>query len=324
MSEIKKTQKERRAESDSRIIDSAIKCFGEYGYANAKMVDIARGADVTSGLLIHRFESKENLLYSCYLKAIDSFFSDSEKYLNIPDAFFFFIKQIKNMQAESPDIFNFWKVILNSFDLPESFMEVRRKAFEKRIMYKNLKDAQEQGLIIQSDRFNLFQGFLTQVFNQLSMCEHYGVDCPDDSFFLRIFNYSETEYVKRERHLKAMLDAIIQTVNILSFIDLRTNTSELLRQDSTELPSEFNLNAKARMDAFVKNKVVDFMQDEVRDFLNLDTVNERFKNKNLLIKKFTLVYGYDALATLVPVTRDKNENVLELLAGIQIFGMSEN
>lgn len=56
--ENRKEQKERRRQE---IIYAALELFVKKGYASTKITDIARQANMSTGLLFHYFESKENL-----------------------------------------------------------------------------------------------------------------------------------------------------------------------------------------------------------------------------------------------------------------------
>lgn len=57
-----RTQEERKAESEKRIIKAAIQLFADQGYLRTTLIDIGKAADCTGGLVSHRFGSKEGLL----------------------------------------------------------------------------------------------------------------------------------------------------------------------------------------------------------------------------------------------------------------------
>ena len=56
--ETRKEQKERRRQE---IVNAALELFVSKGYAATKITDIAKQADMSTGLLFHYFESKEKL-----------------------------------------------------------------------------------------------------------------------------------------------------------------------------------------------------------------------------------------------------------------------
>lgn len=60
----RRTQEERKAESERRIIRAAIELFASQGYLKTTMNQVGEAAGYTGGLVSHRFGSKEGLLRS--------------------------------------------------------------------------------------------------------------------------------------------------------------------------------------------------------------------------------------------------------------------
>ena len=59
-----KVSAEHKVEVKEAILKAAVKNFGKYGYANTKMDDIAKTADVSKGTLYLYFPSKEEMFQS--------------------------------------------------------------------------------------------------------------------------------------------------------------------------------------------------------------------------------------------------------------------
>lgn len=57
-----RTQAERKAKSDARIIHAAIELFAEQGYVRTTLNDVGNRAGYTGGLVSNRFGSKAALL----------------------------------------------------------------------------------------------------------------------------------------------------------------------------------------------------------------------------------------------------------------------
>lgn len=57
----RRTQAERRAETQAAVLNSACKLFGQQGYDNTSLEDIARDCDVTIRPIYHYFDNKLNL-----------------------------------------------------------------------------------------------------------------------------------------------------------------------------------------------------------------------------------------------------------------------
>lgn len=58
----RRTQEQRRAESERRIIKAASELFAQQGYLRTTLSQVGTRAGYTGGLVTHRFESKEGLL----------------------------------------------------------------------------------------------------------------------------------------------------------------------------------------------------------------------------------------------------------------------
>ncbi|MCP5202479.1 MAG: TetR/AcrR family transcriptional regulator [Gammaproteobacteria bacterium] len=60
--QVKRTHKQRRADSDTRILAAAIKLFSQHGYQKTTLIQIGAEAGYTGTLISNRFGSKEQLL----------------------------------------------------------------------------------------------------------------------------------------------------------------------------------------------------------------------------------------------------------------------
>ena len=73
----RRTQEERRQESEREIIRAAIRIFSQQGYVKTTMSQVGEAAGYTGGLVSHRFGSKEGLLQAV-VKHIASRFLDDQ------------------------------------------------------------------------------------------------------------------------------------------------------------------------------------------------------------------------------------------------------
>ncbi|MHC9292987.1 TetR/AcrR family transcriptional regulator [Mycobacterium sp. LTG2003] len=73
--ELRRTQAERRAETESRLLAATISCLVDRGYANTSTRDIARRAGVTLGALQHHFSGKADLMAAA-VKALGNQMAD--------------------------------------------------------------------------------------------------------------------------------------------------------------------------------------------------------------------------------------------------------
>ncbi len=60
-----------RAESRKKIINTALKLFGTYGFANTSISQIAKEAGISKGLMYNYFESKDDLLEKVIIQTVD-------------------------------------------------------------------------------------------------------------------------------------------------------------------------------------------------------------------------------------------------------------
>ena len=72
----KRTQEERKAESERRIIRAAVELFAKQGYLKTTLIEVGKAAGYTGGLVSHRFGSKVGLLNAVIDNASKRFFED--------------------------------------------------------------------------------------------------------------------------------------------------------------------------------------------------------------------------------------------------------
>ncbi len=72
----RRTQEERKAESERRIIRAAIELFARQGYLKTTLIEVGKAAGYTGGLVSHRFGSKEGLLNAVIDSATKRFLED--------------------------------------------------------------------------------------------------------------------------------------------------------------------------------------------------------------------------------------------------------
>ena len=61
MQPVKRTQAERREQTQRKLIDSAYQLFGERGYSKTSIEDIAADAGMTEGAVYHHYKTKKRL-----------------------------------------------------------------------------------------------------------------------------------------------------------------------------------------------------------------------------------------------------------------------
>lgn len=319
MAEKAKTRKEQRAESDARIIVSAIKSFGQVGYTNSTMVEIAQGAGVTGGLLVQRFETKEKLFMTAYQTVMNKYISNPDYSESLTKSLISLLDEIKELKKTDVDAFAFLKTVLNSSDLPDGYVTVKRELFEKRYIYKRIVEAQKKGLVPKGDCFNLLQAFLVQAFNQVDICNKYDVPCPEDDYFLRIIRFTDEEKIRINKQKEAIHDSLCKTFDILIYVDVEHNTSEIMRQPQFLEKYSFHEDAVEGAKIFIDTSVAKEDKEKVREYLDFSTLDERMKGRKVLVECIRSVNGELYLHSLIPVRTSKEGKITELLAGMQLI-----
>lgn len=317
MSDTKLSRKEQRAASDARIIDSAVKCFGENGYTHSTMVAIAKGAGVTGGLLVQRYESKENLLIEAYKMVMFGRFTDETKYYSFPECLYRIINELKVFKKRYPLSFQFLKMVLNSTDLPEGFLEMRRAWICRRQTYRAIVDAQREGIISKGDVYSLFQIFMFQVVNQIDISDRFDISYPEDEYFFRVFQVTDDVITESESKRKALVESYCMTFDALAYIYVKENRIDEIAAD-TEFRIELDKSdARGTYDRLINNHVQESDREDMRVFLNLDTIDVRMEKKRHASREYTGVDGRRIVISFAVVNRDRDGSILEMVAGVR-------
>lgn len=72
----RRTQEQRKSESERKIIRAAIELFARQGFMRTTMNEVGKAAGYTGGLVSHRFKSKEGLLRAVVKSSLSSFLDD--------------------------------------------------------------------------------------------------------------------------------------------------------------------------------------------------------------------------------------------------------
>jgi AcrR family transcriptional regulator len=105
-----KTKNSRHAKTPSRrqeIIQGALACFTESGFAQTSMADIRRRSNASTGSIYHHFKSKEQLAAEVYLEGIsdyqEGFLAVLEEQQSARDGIFAVIRYHLHWVSEHPD-----------------------------------------------------------------------------------------------------------------------------------------------------------------------------------------------------------------------------
>ena len=105
----RRTQEERKALSESRMLRAARELFAQQGYMRTTLSEVGKAAGYTGGLVSHRFGSKEGLLKAVIQHIATRFFSDQ-------------LKPHVSVQSAEESITNYIDVYLSEIGKRESTM----------------------------------------------------------------------------------------------------------------------------------------------------------------------------------------------------------
>ena len=182
MSENNMSRKERRENSDTRIIAAAVKCFGQYGYSCSSLVMMAREAGVTGGLISQRYDGKDMLFLTAYTEVM-KVWHDVEETASPRECLDSIIAQIKAMYDTAPEAYAFCTMLYRSMDYPRDILQEPEQQLKQRNIYRILERAQEAGYLPAGRLSVLLTAFIATVFNHYSLCRRYDMPVPPNHHF---------------------------------------------------------------------------------------------------------------------------------------------
>lgn len=98
-----RTRKEQKEQRGQEIINAALELFVSKGYAATKITDIAKKTNMSTGLMFHYFESKEQLYEALVQMGLEgTSYPGAQKYEHALDYFTNFTKQLFVYMKEQP------------------------------------------------------------------------------------------------------------------------------------------------------------------------------------------------------------------------------
>ena len=186
--------------SSKRILDAALYEFAAHGYQATKLEDIANRAEITKGLIVHRFGSKYDLFIYLIKQTFVTGFSKSSAFTSLKDALTEIVKGIKLSAKERNGAFDLAVAYFNSSkDLPDdSISQMIKDEFVKCKMYDLILQAIKENKIKNNDPYVTFSLFMRcSVF--LTKCyEEANIAYPPDEDYLKIFDEKEKVFEENQ------------------------------------------------------------------------------------------------------------------------------
>ena len=151
---------EQREQRRQLIFDKAIELFAKRGYANTKIGDIAKAADMSVGLMFHYFESKEKLFEELVRYGVEAADNTPREmnFENPLDYFEGFLKMLFHYAKEQPQIMYMF-VIMGQLQrgegIPEHILEIARGADQISQSAEIIEAGQQYGYFREGDPYLL-------------------------------------------------------------------------------------------------------------------------------------------------------------------------
>jgi len=162
------TRKEQKEERRKAILMTALTLFVERGYHDTKITDIAKAVPMSTGLMFHYFESKEELLLELVRMGAESTKAlDAGTAGQIPPDLFLtkFLEQLFSYAKEQPWVFNMFVLMsqVRRKGMPEEARQVALSVGSVETTAKMIEAGQKQGAFRKGDPMLLSRCFWASV-----------------------------------------------------------------------------------------------------------------------------------------------------------------
>lgn len=307
----------RRIETDSRILEAALTIFGEKGYTRSSLAEIGKLAGVTGGLLTQRFGTKENLLKEATTLCIQQLGSTALDSTDILNIFLAPLRLYNSDEKTYKKISAFLKIVISSHDVPESLKDSMKMCYLKSKLHKYLSTHPEECSSSHLDSYGLIESYTLAAFNYIDNCIKYGHPIPEEKHFPGLIGYRNKNIEREYLKWNSMIRAFSASFYGLFYIYIPENRFEIIKQPDflTETTLDV-LDAQKVFHEILPSRVHPQYVEKMSDFTNIETASERLGEKESLSVDYIGSNRAWARVSLIPVMRDAEGKVTELLLGI--------
>ncbi|SEP66009.1 transcriptional regulator, TetR family [Lachnospiraceae bacterium NE2001] len=160
------TRKEQKEEKRQKILMTALTLFVERGYYDTKITDIASAVPMSTGLMFHYFESKEELLLELVKMGAGATKSANSGMEIPPDIYLTkFLEQLFAYAKEQPWVFNMFVLMSQArrSGMPEEARQVAMSVDTVESTAKLIEQGQKTGIFRKGDARLLSRCFWASV-----------------------------------------------------------------------------------------------------------------------------------------------------------------
>ncbi|MBP1554554.1 MAG: TetR/AcrR family transcriptional regulator [Oscillospiraceae bacterium] len=273
-----------RSASNRRILDSALREFAEKGFSRALLINIAKNAGVSNGMITQRFNGKENLYKQVFVDIISTYLTKFSESDSLHKMLITIVDDIKRGAVNSTDTFVFISDLLLSKDPPVDSFDQVRDVFCESVLCSRLSEAINNGLVRQGAPFDLIRSFLVSAVGISKSFNETSVGLPSSSGFLSLlapsdkFVSGDPDYM-RSRLTEELIGQLSYEYEAVVLVNLDTDTFIATKAvgvfSSSYLPQEqksFDENVMFFTEGFVHPDDRQYY----RDIINKDSLLRRF------------------------------------------------
>lgn len=302
------SREEQKEISTQKILDAAMREFAKNGYLATTLTDIAERAGVTKGLILARFNSKEEL-FSAVIKQL---FSEYEKSINTADSFFDVLnKMISDIKADvssRSDQGKLFQHICNQA-IPESCREGLMTEFGNSKIASIFERAAKEGFVKNEESAGDVYFKFIQAVTYISLGYAKGrMRYPSNGEYLKILGFDtlldRLEDNKKEARISgneesfdelkrieaeqknALVNSIMEGVNTAYLIDLKKGLVKNLKKSYRTkdlFPNDYEekLSYEQTMRTLISAHVIEEDRDRVIEEISLKNIKKELTNKRV-------------------------------------------
>ena len=290
-------KEEQRLASNRRILDSALAEFAQKGFSRALLIDIARNAKVSNGMVTQRFNGKDNLYNQVFVDMVTTYLTKFTEKDSLHSMLTTLVDDIKTGAETGTESFIFVSDLLLSKDSPVNSFELIKEVFKRSALCDKVIDGVSNGLIRQGDPFEIMRMFLVSAVGIAKSFSGTTAGMPATSGFLSLLAPSDRQLSDDQDYLKARLTEglisqlsyeyeAVALVNLESSIFVITKAIGPFADFKPERGLSFDKNIKRYADSFVHPDD----RKRYRDFMKKSNLLKRFDPD----RQLTISYRIDS------------------------------
>jgi len=298
----------KKNDSSNKIIQAAIKVFGEKPYEKATLNDVAIEAGVSQGLVSQRFNNKESL-YSQTIEVMLNPIIKGIEGRTIDDIIAIVLNMCKTMNPIYIPSQNFWATFVMNKNLPVSITNKFKDILEHARVLRMVQNAMNEGKIINGDPYKRLMLFFKAVVSTIKIYRGANLPYPSDEIFFQFIydNAALSSITEKDKEKYSFHESINKDFELIAAISISKGTLRLLHTSNIanevlagrNLDSLDSKNCKYILKSIVHPDDLKYFQDNAKTEVILHALKKDIayylnfrviiNNKPMFIKiKFTL------------------------------------